>query len=110
VVTLLLTPEDSQKLELAKNQGRISLSLRNPLDDSRASVNGPITAEVLDPNLNARVAQGRKNRGGRGGLDDPKLWDELTGGRKQEAKKEPEKPRAVVDVYRGDKHVQETFR
>ena len=24
--------------------------------------------------------------------------------------KEPEKPRAVVDVYRGDKHVQELFR
>ena len=25
-------------------------------------------------------------------------------------KKEPEKPRLVVDVFRGDKHVQETFR
>ena len=27
-----------------------------------------------------------------------------------EKKKEPEKPRAVVDVYRGDKHVQELFK
>jgi len=26
------------------------------------------------------------------------------------AKKEPPKPRHVVDVYRGEKHVQETFQ
>ncbi len=32
IVTLLLPPEDAQKLELAKNQGKISLTLRNPLD------------------------------------------------------------------------------
>jgi hypothetical protein len=25
-------------------------------------------------------------------------------------KKEPEKPRVVVDVYRGDRHVQELFK
>lgn len=32
VVTLLVTPEDSQKLTLASNDGRIQLALRNPLD------------------------------------------------------------------------------
>jgi len=32
VVTLLVTPEDAQKLTLASTQGRIQLSLRNPLD------------------------------------------------------------------------------
>ena len=32
MVTLVLKPDDAQKLELAKNQGKISLSLRNPLD------------------------------------------------------------------------------
>src|SRR3954464_9567156 len=32
VATLLMSPEDTQKLELAKNQGKISLALRNPLD------------------------------------------------------------------------------
>jgi pilus assembly protein CpaB len=32
VITLLLTPEDAQKLTLASNEGRIQLSLRNPLD------------------------------------------------------------------------------
>ena len=30
--------------------------------------------------------------------------------KKEEPKKEAEKPRVVVDVFRGDKHVQESFR
>jgi pilus assembly protein CpaB len=32
VVTLLVTPEDSQKLALASTEGRMQLALRNPLD------------------------------------------------------------------------------
>jgi pilus assembly protein CpaB len=112
VVTLLLTPPDAQKLELAKNQGRISLSLRNPLDNSRVAGGAPLTTQALDPNINARMALAKKGRvGGKENLDDPKFWEELAGARKkEEPKKEPEKPRAVVDVYRGDKHVQELFR
>src|SRR5947207_753922 len=35
VVTLLVTPEDSEKLALASVDGRIQLSLRNPLDLDR---------------------------------------------------------------------------
>src|SRR3954451_3333552 len=50
VVTLLLTPGDAQKLELAKNEGKISLSLRNPLDATKSAQTAPITTEVLDPN------------------------------------------------------------
>ena len=113
VVTLVLKPEEAQKLELAKNQGRISLSLRNPLDGSQSASTGPMTTEVLDPNINARMALARKGRvGGKANLEDPKLWEELTAAnkKKEAPKKEPEKPRAVIDVYRGDKHVQETFR
>jgi pilus assembly protein CpaB len=110
VVTLLLTPADAQKLELAKNQGKISLSLRNPLDSTPAADTGPVTTQVLDPNINARLALAKKGRvGGKEDLNDPKTWQELNG-KKEEAKKEPEKPRAVVDVYHGDKHVQETFK
>jgi pilus assembly protein CpaB len=37
VVTLLVTPEDSQKLALATQDGRIQLALRNPLDLDRAN-------------------------------------------------------------------------
>jgi pilus assembly protein CpaB len=110
VVTLLLTPADAQKLELAKNQGKISLSLRNPLDNTAAEDNGPVTTEVLDPNINARIALAKKGRvGGKSDLDDPRMWQELSG-KKEELKKEPERPRAVVDVYHGDKHVQEIFK
>ena len=32
VITLLVSPDDAQKLTLASSQGRIQLSLRNPLD------------------------------------------------------------------------------
>jgi pilus assembly protein CpaB len=129
VVTLVLSPADAQKLELAKNEGKISLSLRNPLDSSQAANTGPVTTEVLDPMISARLARARRGRTtniAKANLDDPRVWQELTGEKKvaddqkaaaaaaaEEAarkKKEAEKPRVVVDVYRGDKHVQELFR
>ena len=108
VVTLVLKPDDAEKLELAKNEGKISLSLRNPLDDSQSPAGAPITTEALDPMINARLAMSRK--GHVGDLNDPKVWQDLTETKKPEPKKEPEKPRVVVDVYRGDKHVQELFK
>jgi pilus assembly protein CpaB len=37
VVTLLVTPVDSQKLALASSEGRMQLSLRNPLDQEPTS-------------------------------------------------------------------------
>jgi len=111
VVTLVLTPDDAQKLELAKNQGRISLALRNPLDATQSANNGPVTTEVLDPMINARLALAKKGRvGGKANLQDPSLWQDLAGKKDDAKKKEPDKPRVIVDVYRGDKHVQELFR
>jgi len=125
-VTLVLLPEDAQKLELAKSQGKISLSLRNPLDSAQSANTEPVTTEVLDPMISARLARARRGRTtniGRANLEDPKVWQELTGEKKpvdaakaaaeEEARRkkaESEKPRIVVDVYRGDKHVQESFR
>ena len=126
VVTLVLTPADAQKLELAKNQGKISLTLRNPLDSTLGAPGDPITTEVLDPMISARMARARRGRTtslGRANLEDPNVWQELTGEKKptdpkkaaeEEARRrkelEAQKPRVVVDVYRGDKHVQEMFR
>jgi pilus assembly protein CpaB len=107
VVTLLLTPADAQKLELAKNQGRIGLSLRNPLDASQASNAGPLTADALDPTLEDRIAKSRR-RSTQKDATDPKVWEDLA--RKTAPKKVEEKPAAVVDVYHGDKHVQEAFK
>jgi len=102
-VTLVLTPEDAQKLELAKSQGRISLSLRNPLDNSETKDAGPVTTDALDPGLADRLALAKRNSRNFAAADE--LRKALP------PKKDVEKPpRVVVDVYHGDKHVQELFR
>lgn len=114
VATLIVSPEEAQKLELAKNQGKISLALRNPLDLSAAADIQPVTTEVLDPMMGARVRARRARASNIPDLDDPKVWRELTAKKKKEEdeakKKDAEKSRLVVDVFKGDKHVQEVFR
>jgi Flp pilus assembly protein CpaB len=130
VVTLVLTPAEAQKLELAKNEGKISLSLRNPLDPSQNAQTEPMTTEVLDPMISARLARARRGRTtslGKANLDDPDVWQQLTGDKKpvdprkaaaeeearrkkEEADRERLRPKVVVDVFRGDKHTQETFK
>jgi len=104
VATLLVTPEDAQKLELAKNEGKISLSLRNPLDAKDELDGSPVTTEVLDPDGEARS---RKRRGRN--IDDPSLLAALKAPPPKPVKEIPPPPRVVVDVFRGDKHVQEVF-
>jgi pilus assembly protein CpaB len=120
--TLIVTPQEAQKLELAKNEGKISLTLRNPLDTATADAGGPMTTEVLDPVISARLARARRGRTtnirGTPNLDDPKVWQELTGEKKLQDETKPKvvekivppPPRAVIDVFRGNKHVQETFK
>lgn len=116
VVTLLVTPEDARKLELAKNQGKISLALRNPLDRSTAADNSILTADALDPMVYARSARARRGLPPLAGgskapnIKDENVWRELTGQKKEEKKEPPPKPKIVVDVFRGDKHVQEIFQ
>jgi hypothetical protein len=46
-------------------------------------------------------------------MRDPNAWASLTGdapSKKEAARKEPPKPRVVIDVFRGDKHLQESFQ
>ena len=45
--TLLVTPEQARKIELAKNQGKVSLSLRNPLDHAAAPGGNATTSQAL---------------------------------------------------------------
>ena len=125
-VTLVLTPDDAQKLELAKNEGRIGLSLRNPLDstqnakhrtadhgsarphDQRASgTRPPRPHHERHPGQSRRpeCVAGTDRREEAGGSAQAAAEEEA-----RRKKAEPEKPRVVVDVYRGDKHVQESFR
>jgi pilus assembly protein CpaB len=40
VITLLVSPDDAQKLTLASTQGKIQLSLRNPVDTKQESLDG----------------------------------------------------------------------
>jgi pilus assembly protein CpaB len=104
-VTLMVTPEQARKVELAKNEGKLSLSLRNPLDNSPSIDGVPTTTEALDVDAFTRGKRLPNIR-------DPKVWAQLTGQdqKPKEEKKEPPKPKIVVDVFRGDKHVQEIFQ
>lgn len=107
-VTLLVSPEEAGKLELAKNQGKISLALRNPLDTSRVEDPEPVTGDALDPYLGRPKNKMALRLGASRGIKDPKAWAALTG--EEEPKKAPPAPpKVVVDVYRGDKHMQEVF-
>jgi pilus assembly protein CpaB len=47
VVTLLVTPEDAERISLAANQGQITLTLRNPLDVVPTATNGVRMANLL---------------------------------------------------------------
>lgn len=47
VVTLVLTPEDAEKLTLAAEEGRIMLTLRNPLDQDPTETKGARLSALL---------------------------------------------------------------
>ena len=118
--TLLVTPDQARKLELAKNQGKISMSLRNPLDSGTqlsqsAEKQQPATMDSIDPMLLAVMGKRGRKAPGRVGTAE---WNALIGEDgakavakpKPPAKPEPPKPRWVVDVFRGEKHTQELFQ
>jgi len=60
VVTLLLTPDDAEKLTLASEEGRIMLALRNPLDTAPTKTNGQklsgLLGEASPPPVTKNVA------------------------------------------------------
>ena len=47
VVTLMVTPEDAERITLAHSQGQIMLSLRNPLDKGNAETHGVRTDSLF---------------------------------------------------------------
>ena len=47
VVTVLVTPEDAERLALAQNEGQITLTLRNPLDADATGTPGARLANLL---------------------------------------------------------------
>lgn len=63
VVTLVVTPEDAEKITLAAEQGRIMLTLRNPLDTAPTNTPGARLASLLgapNPLPVQRVVEGRR--------------------------------------------------
>ena len=62
VVTLLVTPQDAERIALAQNDGQIMLALRNPLDVEPTKTSGiRVSALLASPNPApvTRVVQGR---------------------------------------------------
>lgn len=49
VVTLLVTPDDAEKITLAQSEGAITLVLRNPLDVTPTETNGVRRAALMGP-------------------------------------------------------------
>ena len=63
VVTLLVTPEDAERIALASAEGSIMLTLRNPMDTSPTETSGTRLAALMgkpDPPPVTKVVQGVK--------------------------------------------------
>jgi pilus assembly protein CpaB len=88
VITLLVTPDDAQRLTLASSQGHIQLALRNPLDTRQEEVPAASTRGLY-----------------KGGAPAPTAPAPV---RRAVISKPPEPPPATgisVEVYQGDKKV-----
>jgi pilus assembly protein CpaB len=95
VVTLLVTPQDAERLALAGNEGSIVLALRNPLDVAPAGTNGA--------RLNALL-----------GSPDPKPVKQIVQGQPRMVVPAPPPQAApkpyTVDAIRGAKRTEETIK
>jgi pilus assembly protein CpaB len=63
VVTLMVTPEDAERIALAQNSGSIMLVLRNPLDQKPTETNGVRLAALMgspDPAPVVKVDKGQR--------------------------------------------------
>jgi pilus assembly protein CpaB len=84
VITLLVSPQDAQKLTLASSEGKIQLSLRNPLDEHKGEVK---------PVENATLYRG-------GALPAPRPETKRVAAKKPAA---TPSPMYALEVIRGDK-------
>jgi len=95
VITLLVSPDDAQKLTLATTQGRIQLALRNPLDTKQIE-----------------LAAARADSLYRGGTPAPPVATTTVHPRVKHAAAPPSAPAPTaytVEIYKGDKKDEEKF-
>ena|SRR5688572_14161245 len=100
VVTLLVSPDQAERLALASTEGKIQLALRNPLDQGAPVTHGVKTAALVG-NVKAaapvrQVASASSAR--------PKAGQPVT----QTVPAPPPSP--TVEIIRGDKRAQEVIR
>jgi pilus assembly protein CpaB len=100
-VTLAVTPEDSEKLALASNDGKIQFVLRNFADSDNVLTTGSDKARLLASFRHSVPAPAASQR---------------PGGLKRVSKKEsppaaepPQKKRYVVEILKGNKRSEEKF-
>jgi pilus assembly protein CpaB len=98
VVTLLVNPEEAERLTLAANEGKIQLALRNPLDKDRPNTRGVRAAALIATAPPARPA--------------PRALPVRTGSKATTvAAPAPVVNESVtVEIIRGDKRAQEYVR
>jgi pilus assembly protein CpaB len=94
VVTLLVNPEDSERLTLASTEGKIQLALRNPLDKSAPPTPGVRPANLLGANKPVASQARRASRPPTAVV----------------AAAAPVEAPPTVEVIRGDKRAQESVR
>lgn len=94
VVTLLVTPEESEKLTLGATEGKIQLALRNPLDKDTPETPGIQPASLLGTRA-ARPAQ----KAGTARASRPVATVAAAAA-----------PEPTVEIIRGDKRAQEVVR
>jgi|SRR5436305_7060821 len=97
VVTLLVNPEESERLTLAANEGKIQLALRNPLDKGETTTPGVKPTGLLGADKPVRMAQARVR------MSAPRNPVPIV-----IAPGEPEP--VTVEVIRGDKRAREVVR
>jgi pilus assembly protein CpaB len=95
VVTLLVNPDEAERLTLAASEGKIQLALRNPLDRSAPTTRGVRPAVLLGSEPATRV------------VPSPRAAASVA---RASALPVPEVPQATVEIIRGDKRAHEVVR
>ena len=93
VVTLLVNPDEAERLTLASSEGKIQLALRNPLDRSAPATRGVRPAVLLGSEPATRV------------VPSPRAAATVA-----RALPVAEAPQATVEIIRGDKRAHEVVR
>jgi pilus assembly protein CpaB len=90
VITLLVTPEEAQKLALASTQGKIQLALRNPLDLEEKAPNTVLNASLYGPPKPAAPVRQKSARTAKQAAPPPPVTayvvEMIRGTKKEEAK------------------------